>query len=122
MFTFPQPGFSKFIGIRFAQPLDTVKHIVFVSLGLLHQTDSHHSALWTQTNFDLDTLSLQPGFSDFINVYFAQPFDTNIHIGFVSLGLLDQTNSHHSALQTQTNFDLGSLSLSLVSQILLALV
>ena len=44
------------------------------------------------------------------------------HIGFVSLGLLDQTDSHHSALWTQTNFDLGSLFRSLVSQILLVFV
>jgi hypothetical protein len=64
----------------------------------------------------------QPGFSNFIGARFAQPLDTNIDIGFVSLGLLGQTDSHHSAFWTQTNFDLCSLSLSLVSQILLALV
>ena len=64
----------------------------------------------------------QPGFSNFIGVRFAQPLNTNIHIGFASLGLLDQTDSHHSALCTQTKFDLGSLYLSLVSQILFALV
>ena len=45
---------------------------------------------------------------------------THIYIGFVSLGLLDQTDSHHSALWTQTNFDMGTLSLSLIPQILLA--
>ena len=64
----------------------------------------------------------QPSFSNFIGVRFAQPLNTNIHIGFASLGLLDQTDSHHSALCTQTKFDLGSLYLSLVSQILFALV
>ena len=64
----------------------------------------------------------QPSFSNFIGVRFAQPLNTNIHIGFASLGLLDQTDSHHSVLCTQTKFDLGSLYLSLVSQILFALV
>ena len=173
-FTFPWPGFSNCVGVRFAQPLDTNIHIWFVSLSLLDQTDSHHSALWTQTNLTwvhfrsawflkfywrlfcwavgrqhtyrvrfpwpaqpnwLSSLSLvdpnkfwrgfafpQPSFSNFIGVCFAQPLDANIHVRFVSLGLLDQTDSHHSALWTQTKFNLGSLSLSLISQVLLVFV
>ena len=36
----------------------------------------------------------------------SQPLNTNIHIGFFFLVLLDQTGSNHLALWTQTNFDL----------------
>ena len=94
---------------------------LWMPLGLLDQYDSHHLALWTQTNFDLGSLSL--GLVPQILLVFVLLSlwtPTNIYIGFVSLGLLDQTDSHHSALWTQTNFDLGTLSLSLIPQILLA--
>ena len=120
---FPSGWFSNFIGVCFAQPLDTNIHIGFVSLGLLNQTDLSLSLLDPNKFSPVFEFTFpQPGFSNFIGVRLAQPLDTNIHTAFVSLGLLDQTDSHHSALWTQTNFDLGSLSLSLVSQILLAFV
>jgi len=113
---FPSAWFVIFFGVRFAQPIPTYRYIGFISLGLLDQTDSHYSGLKTQTNFDLGSLSLSlVSQFFFFFVRFAQPLDTNIHIGFVSLDLLNKTDSHHSALWTQTKFDLRSLSLSLVS-------
>jgi len=79
------------------------------------------STFWNQTKFHLGLLSLSWFLKNFW-VRFAQPLDTNIHIGFVSLGLLDQAESHHSALWIQTNFDVGSLSLGLIFQIVLAFI
>ena len=117
-FTFPQPVFSNFIGVR----------------SLSHRTptyiwDLFHLACsnWLSSLSLVDPNKFWPGYtfpqpdsSNFIGVRFTQPLDTNIHKRFVSLGLLDQADSHHSALWTQTHFYLGSLSLSLVSQIWLA--
>ena len=171
-FTFPQPGFSNLIGVRFAQPLDTNTHIYRIcfpwparpnwlsSLSLvdpnkfwpgftfprpgfsnftgfcfaLNTKNTYKICFpWSARNW-LSSFSLVdwnkfwPGFtfpwlgpSNFIGVRFTQPLNTNTHTGFIVLGLLDKTDSHCSALWTQTNFDLGSLSLSL-SQILLAFV
>ena len=121
-FTFPWLGSSNFIGVRFTRPLNTNTHniIGFISLGLLDQTDSPSLSLVDPNKFWPGYTFPQPDSSNFIGVRFTQPLDTNIHKGFVSLGLLDQADSHHSALWTQTHFYLGSLSLSLVSQIWLA--
>ena len=72
-------------------------------------------SLWTQTNFDLGSLSLGLVSQILLTFVLLSLWTQKIYIGFVSLGLLDQTDSLYSALWTKTNFDLGSLSLSLVS-------
>jgi len=81
VFTFPQPGFSKFIGVRFAQP-----HVANIPLAKEICT-SFPSAFWTLTKFDLGLLSLSLVSQKIVGVRFPQPHGTNIHIGVVSLGL-----------------------------------
>ena len=107
------------------------------------------SALYTRNNMSLLPLASwaqkcagftfpQPGFSNTCWICLRQTRSTNISIGFVSLGLENQKKYvplfpwpsgpkqiltlFPLALWTQTNFDLGLLSLSLVSQKLVGFV
>ena len=110
--------------VRFTQLHSTLHRICFPPPWEPNQIcASFPSALCIQANVDLGSLSL----ACFLKFYWrsfrsASGHQHTYRIKFVSLGLLDQADSHHSALWTQTNFDLGSLSLGLVSQIVVVFV
>ena len=79
-FTFPQPSFSNFIGVRFAQPLNTNIHIGFVSLGLLNPNKFWPEFTFSRSNFSKIYWGLFRSASQhqhFSRISFSQPSEPN---------------------------------------------
>ena len=76
VFTFPQPSFSNFIGLRFAQPLNTNIYRICFPWPARPNWLSSLSLMYPNKIWPRFTLP-QPGISNFICARFAQPLDTN---------------------------------------------
>ena len=99
--TFPHPGFSKFIGVRFAQPQDTNIYMIRFPWPGPPLTSSSLSPPSKPKNWMRDLSEpnkiwpgftfTQPGFSKTCWVHFPQLHGTNVYRRVVSLGLESPT-------------------------------